>query len=131
MNRDPRLSEILNDEPCLACQNEYWYRDPHHYPRARGMGGSSLVTFGILEVVPVCRRCHGLAEEGHAWTVSMIERYAGGYYRYQYLRFVDSDVYLGPEYRIAEIREEVNNNVEIRSRSQDWRNVGDTRVPPE
>jgi hypothetical protein len=104
MMRDPHLADILNEEGCLVCHTQGGHMDPHHYPRKRQMGGSQLVTFGLLEVIPLCRRCHSLAEDGETWTNEMIERYAHSYFRYQYVRFRDTPVYLGPEYRIEELR---------------------------
>lgn len=78
--------------------------DPAHWPQHRGMGGSHVVGWGLLEFVPLCRREHRLLDQGDPVTVSMIEQLSPAYYLRMYRAYrQDPKMYFGPEERIEEV----------------------------
>ena len=99
---DPE-KDIVRCEPCLVCGIERG-SDPHHYPRFKGMGGSAFVTDGLLEMLPLCRIHHRLFHDGNAFTVAAVVMHHRWYFVDIYETYKDSGLYLGPVYRIEEVR---------------------------
>ena len=77
--------------------------DPHHWPVKR----SHLSTDGLLEMVPLTREEHDLAEKNDQWTLCFLETNAPSYFCRIYRAYGKGDCYMGPPERVAEIRRQV------------------------
>lgn len=71
------------------------------------MNRAHLATDGLLEMVPVTREEHNRAEEGDPWTLAFLEANAPAYFRRIYRAYRNSEYYLGPPDRVAEVRKQV------------------------
>lgn len=95
------MPSIISDKtPC----------DPHHWPVKR----SGLAGDGLLEMVPLTREEHDLAEQGDPWTIAFIEANAPAYFKRIYQTYAGSHCYLGPLDRVLEIRAAVLKDTEMR-----------------
>ena len=95
--------EVMNTYPCLVCQTQCNERWGHHWPRQKGMGGNREVTDGLLEVVPLCWRCHGRFHDGDNWTIDMVERFGPHFQWDVWQTWRNTGLNMGPSYRIQEV----------------------------
>jgi hypothetical protein len=78
---------------------------------------SGLATDGLLEMVPLTRDEHELAEKNDPWTLAFIASNAPAYFKRIYLTYHGGQCYLGPPERVAEVREQVTADVHRRRKA--------------
>lgn len=71
------------------------------------MNRAHLGTDGLLEMIPLTRDEHRALDLGDTWTNSFICANAPAYFRRMYRAYRNTDFYLGPPERVAEIRRQV------------------------
>lgn len=85
------LPSIVSDKsPC----------DPCHWPENR----AHLASDGLLEMIPLTREEHEKLDTGDPWTTAFVEANAPDYFIRIYRSYRNTNHYLGPPARVAEVR---------------------------
>lgn len=95
--REKRVHVYVSQLPCLVCGR--YGVDVAHWPRRRSQGASS----GLLEVIPLCRMHHRLADEGSAVWGYIITNLAEEFHGRMIRCYNDDVMFLGPQERVEEV----------------------------